>query len=70
MAKGIKKAVIKKDMQHHGYNFVLLTIKQMDYKMKSSRIVNYELGSYEINKTSLSCDCTTTSAITAGRWDI
>ena len=55
IAKGIKKAVIKKDVQHHDYKSVLLAAKQMSHKMKSIRSVNHELGSYEINKISLSC---------------
>ena len=55
-AKGIKKAVIKKDVRHHDYKSVLLEAKQMSHKMKSILSVNHKLGSYEINKTSLSCD--------------
>ena len=52
-ATEIKKAVITKDVQHHDYKSVLLEAKQMSHRMKCIRSANQELGSYEINKTSL-----------------
>ena len=54
-AKGIKKNVIKKDIQHENYQETLFNDKQMYHKMKTIRSKNHELGSYEINKVSLSC---------------
>ena len=54
-AKGIKKNVIKKDIQHENYKETLFNNKQMYHKMKTIRSKNHELGSYEINKVSLSC---------------
>ena len=54
-AKGIKKNVIKKDIQHENYKETLFNNKQMYHKMKTIRSQNHELSSYEINKVSLSC---------------
>ena len=54
-AKGIKKNVIKKDIQHENYKETLFNNKQMYHKMKTIRSNNHKLGSYEINKVSLSC---------------
>ena len=54
-AKGIKKSVIKKDIQHNNYRDVLFNSKQMCHTMKTIRSQNHQLGSYEINKVSLSC---------------
>ena len=54
-AKGINKNVIKKDIQHENYKETLFNNKQMYHKMKTIRSNNHELGSYEINKVSLSC---------------
>ena len=54
-AKGIKKNVIKKDINHENYKQTLLENKQIYHKMKTVRSVNHKLGSYEINKVSLSC---------------
>ena len=54
-AKGIKKNVIKKDITHENYKQTLLENKQMHHKMKTIRGINHKLGSYEINKVSLSC---------------
>ena len=54
-AKGIKKNVIKKDMKHENYKNVSFNNKQMYHKMKTIRSNNHQLGSYEINKVSLSC---------------
>ena len=54
-AKGIKKNVIKNDIKHENYKQTLLENKQMYHKMKTIRSQNHQLGSYEINKVSLSC---------------
>ena len=54
-AKGIKKNIIKKDITHENYKQTLFENKQMHHKMKTIRSQNHELGSYEINKVSLSC---------------
>ena len=54
-AKGIKKNVIKNDIQHFDYKDVLFNEKQLFHQMKTIRSNHHELGSYTINKTSLSC---------------
>ena len=54
-AKGIKKNVIKTDIKHINYNNVLLNNSQMRHKMRCIRSVKHQLGTYEINKISLSC---------------
>ena len=54
-AKGIKKIVIKKNITHENYKETLFNNKQMCHTMKTIRSQNHELGSYEINKVSLSC---------------
>ena len=54
-AKGIKKNVIKMDIKHKNYNNVLLNNTQMRHKMRCIRSVKHQLGTYEINKISLSC---------------
>ena len=54
-AKGIKKNIIKKDIIHENYKQTLFENKQMHHKMKTIRSQNHQLGSYEINKVSLSC---------------
>ena len=54
-AKGIKKNVIKKDITHENYKQTLFNNQQMYHKMKTIRSENHQLGSYEINKVSLSC---------------
>ena len=54
-AKGTKKNVIKKDIKHDNYKDVLFNNKQMYHKMKTIRSQDYQLGSYEVNKISLSC---------------
>ena len=53
-AKGIKKIVIKKNITHENYKETLFNNKQMCHIMKTIRSQNHELGSYEINKVSLS----------------
>ena len=53
-AKGIKN-VIKKNIKHVNYKDLPLNNKQLYHKMKTVRSENHEIGSYEINKVSLSC---------------
>ena len=53
--KGIKKNVIKNHIKHEDYKEVLLNNKQLHHKMKTKRSQKHQLGSYEINKVSLSC---------------
>ena len=54
-AKGIKKNVIKNDIKHEDYKKTLFNNKQLYHKMKTIRSENHQLGSYELNKVSLSC---------------
>ena len=54
-AKGIKKQVIKKNIKHEDYKEVLFNNKQMHHTMKTIRSNNHQLGSFELNKISLSC---------------
>ena len=54
-AKGIKKNVIKNHIKHEDYKKVLLTNEQLHHKIKTIRSQKHQLGSYEINKISLSC---------------
>ena len=54
-AKGIKKNVIEKDITHENYKNTLFNNQQMYHKVKTIRSENHQLGSYELNKVSLSC---------------
>ena len=54
-AKGIKKNVIKNNIKHEDYKNTLINNQQMHHKMKTIRSQRHQLGSYEINKVSLSC---------------
>ena len=54
-AKGIKKNVIKENIEHQDYKDTLFNNREMYHKMKTIRSDNHQLGSYEINKVSLSC---------------
>ena len=54
-AKGIKKNIIKNNIKHEDYKETLLSNQQMHHTMKTIRSKNHQLGSYEINKVSLSC---------------
>ena len=54
-AKGIKKNIIKNNITHENYIETLFNNKQIHHKMKTIRRQNHQLGSYEINKVSLSC---------------
>ena len=53
--KGIKKNVIKNNIKHEDYKNVLLNDDQLHHKMKTIRSQKHQLGSYKINKVSLSC---------------
>ena len=52
-AKGIKKTVIKKDINHINYKETLFSKQQMHHKMKTIRSNCHEISSYEINKVLL-----------------
>ena len=54
-AKGIKKNIIKKNITHENYKNVMFNNKQMHHTMKTIRSNLHQLGSYELNKVSLSC---------------
>ena len=54
-AKGIKKNVIQKNLTHDNYKKVLLNNEQIHHSMKTIRSKNHQLGSFELNKISLSC---------------
>ena len=54
-AKGIKKNIIRNNITHDNYRDVLMNNKELLHKMKTIRSENHNLGSYEINKKSLSC---------------
>ena len=54
-AKGIKKNVIKNDIKHEDYKKVLFNNEQIYHTMKTIRSQNHQLGSFKINKISLSC---------------
>ena len=54
-AKGIKKNIIKNNIKHEDYKNVLLENKQIHHQMKTIRSINHKLGSYDLNKVSLSC---------------
>ena len=55
IAKGIKKSVIKNNIKHEDYKRTLINEEQMRHKMKTIRSNKHQIGSYEINKVSLSC---------------
>ena len=54
-AKGIKKNVIKNNIKHEDYKNTPINNEKMHHKMKTIRSQRHQLGSYEINKVSLSC---------------
>ena len=54
-AKGIKKNIIKNNIKHEDYKNILINNKQIHHTMKTIRSINHQLGSYELNKVSLSC---------------
>ena len=51
----IKKNVIKNYIKVEDNKNLLLNNKQLHHKMKTIRSEKHQLGSYEINKISLSC---------------
>ena len=53
--KGIKKNVIKTNIKHEDYKNTLINNEPMHHKMETIRSQRHQLGSYEINKVSLSC---------------
>ena len=54
-AKGVRKYVIKKNITHHNYKDCLLNGKQMLHSMRTIRSDHHQIGSYQLNKISLSC---------------
>ena len=54
-AKGIKKNIIKNNIKHEDYKNMLMNNDQMHHRMKTIRSQRHQLGSFEINKVSLSC---------------
>jgi len=54
-AKGIKKIVIKKSINHVDYKNPLFNGTQIYHRMKTIRSDHHQLGSSEVNKVSLSC---------------
>ena len=52
-AKGVKKNVVKSEIDHSDYKDVLFNIKTMRHKMKTIRSDHHNI--YQINKVSLSC---------------
>ena len=54
-AKGIKKNAIKNNIKYEDYKNTLINNKQIHPKMKTIGSQRHQLGSYEINKVSLSC---------------
>ena len=54
-AKGVIKNVVRKNIKHDHYKDVLFVGKQLSHNMKTIRSRNHQLGSYKINKVSLSC---------------
>ena len=54
-AKGIKKNIIKNNIKHEDYKKTLFNNEQLHHKMNTIRSQQHQLGSFEINKISLSC---------------
>ena len=54
-AKGVRKYVIKKNITHENYKDCLLNGKQMLHSMRAIRSNHHQIGSYQLNKISLSC---------------
>ena len=54
-AKGVKKNITKRDLDHSDYLACTQNNGIMQHKMKSIRSEYHQVSSYEINKTSLSC---------------
>ena len=54
-AKDVKKNIINKNIKHEDYKQVLFNKEQIQHEMKTIRSENHQLGSYKLNKISLSC---------------
>ena len=54
-AKGIKKNVIKQEIQHGNYIDTLFNKKQMRHMMRLIKSAKHQIGSYVVKKISLSC---------------
>ena len=54
-AKGIKKNVIKQQLQHDNYKDVLFNKKQLRHEMRVIKSEKHLIGSYVVDKISLSC---------------
>ena len=54
-AKGIKKNVIKQELQHDNYKDTLFNKKQMRHTMRQIKSERHQIGSYVVDKISLSC---------------
>ena len=54
-AKGIKKNVIKQKIKHGNYEDTLFNKKQMRHIMRLIKSERHQIGSYVVNKISLSC---------------
>ena len=54
-AKGVKKNVIKRDIDHSHYKEVLFNNKKLLHQMKTIRSDHHQISSYNVNKVSLSC---------------
>ena len=53
--KGIKRNIIKATIKHEHYKETLFRNRQIYHTKKTIRSSNHQLGSYELNKVSLSC---------------
>lgn len=54
-AKGVRKYVIKKNITHENYKDCLSNGKKMLHSMRTIRSECHQIGSYRLNKISLSC---------------
>ena len=54
-AKGIKKNVMKQQLQHDNYKDVLFNKKQLRHEMRVIKSEKHQIGSYVVDKISLSC---------------
>ena len=54
-AKGVKKNIIKRDIDHSDYLATLFDSKIMHHKMRTIRSEYHQVSSYQLNKISLSC---------------
>ena len=53
-AKGVRKYVIKKSITHENYKYCLFNRKQMLHSVHTIRSQCHQIGSYQLNKISLS----------------